>query len=108
MEYNFKGTPAPWFPIEYAGFWQIQDEDAYHSRDVLNYDDAINAAMELKGVSEEEAEANAHLMAAAPDLVTALITVYRTAKACGLLETLGEEEHEYMKQAIHKALNIQS
>lgn len=29
-------TPAPWFAVEYAGFFKIQDEPYYSSNDILD------------------------------------------------------------------------
>ena len=50
-------TPGPWHPISYAGFWEIQTEPYYGPTSVLNEDHFPNA------------EANAKLCAAAPDLL---------------------------------------
>ena len=113
MEYNFKGSTGNWK----ISLHQPNEDGTPNKNGVDIMQEAptgersgwlTSVLGEHIGIPYDEMMGNAHLMAAAPDLLTALITVYRTAKVCGLLETLGEEEREYMKQAIHKALNIQS
>jgi len=51
-------------------------------------------------------EANAHLIAAAPDLLEACIKILDTIRRDSLEEQLNLEEYNYLEQAIHKALNI--
>jgi hypothetical protein len=57
---NLKHTPGPWFPINYAGFWDIQTKDEYSETSVLQDDHYNNA------------EVNAKLCAAAPELLKVL------------------------------------
>jgi hypothetical protein len=47
-----------WHPVEYAGFWLIQDEPYYEGNDVLN----------AENVGSETAKYNAELAASAPQL----------------------------------------
>lgn len=61
-----KHTPGPWFPIEYAGFWDLAQNPNYSDYSLLNEDNY-----------GEEAQANAKLAAAAPDLLEALIEIIR-------------------------------
>ena len=56
-----KHTRGPWFAVNYACFWNIQREDFYNDKDNL-LDETICP----------DAEANAKLIAAAPDLLEAL------------------------------------
>ena len=62
-------TPGPWYAIEYAGMWGIQSVDEY-SQD--------NNLLDME--NDDRAEANAKLIAAAPDLLEALINVFEHAK----------------------------
>jgi hypothetical protein len=55
---NCDTTPGPWFPINYAGFWIIQSGKYYGDVDVLD----------AEKVGAETAEANAKLVASAPEL----------------------------------------
>jgi len=56
-----KHTPGPWYPVEYAGYFDVQNGPLYSDTSVSNIE------------YDENAEANAKLMAAAPDLLDALI-----------------------------------
>lgn len=60
---ELKHTPGPWYAVNYADFWDIQDDPHYGKTDLL---DAHTC---------DQAEANAKLMAAAPELIKALITL---------------------------------
>jgi len=46
-----------WYPVEYGGFWQIQNCEEYDGIDMLDADD----------VGEEQARENAILAASAPE-----------------------------------------
>lgn len=53
-------TPGPWFPVEYAGYFHLQDEKYYDTGvDLLNADN----------MDYEAAKANATLAAAAPEML---------------------------------------
>lgn len=56
-----KHTKAPWFPVNYAGYWMLQTKDEYSSKDDL-----------LNEEHSPDAEANAKLAACAPQLLKAL------------------------------------
>jgi hypothetical protein len=56
-----KYTPGPWFAVEYAGYFNIQSQDGYGEKYNL-----------LDREEDENAEANAKLIAASPDLLEAL------------------------------------
>lgn len=64
-----KHTPGPWYAIEYAGMWDIQSVDEY-SQD--------NNLLDME--NDDRAEANAKLIAAAPELLEALVNVFEHAK----------------------------
>lgn len=55
-------TPGPWFAIQYANQWCIQSEEGYEGANSDVLDEEFT----------DKAEANAHLIAAAPDLLAAL------------------------------------
>jgi len=50
-------TKGPWFAVQYANYWVIQSENHYNDSDLLNEETCADA------------ESNANLMAAAPDLL---------------------------------------
>lgn len=52
-----KHTKGPWYPLQYANYWVVQKEDSYSETDLLNEETC------------PDAEANAKLMATAPDLL---------------------------------------
>jgi hypothetical protein len=54
-------TPGPWYPVEYAGYFDVQNGPYYSDTSVSNIE------------YDENAENNARLMAAAPDILEALI-----------------------------------
>ena len=55
-----KHTPGPWFAVQYANWFNIQTTEEYSASDVLDLECC------------EEAEANARLAAAAPELLEEL------------------------------------
>ena len=63
-----KYTPGPWFAVDYAGKFDIQNGDGYEDTDLLCYDTIWNE----KSLDKETVEANAKLMAAAPEMLEAL------------------------------------
>lgn len=60
-----KHTPAPWFAVDYAGSFCIQNGPMYEDKDILSYDSISGIEY---SVTKEEAEANAALMVIAPDM----------------------------------------
>lgn len=103
---GFKGTPAPWFIEEYdingkcdAKYFDIRSmsTDGYEYMDLL---DSVR-------VGDEKALANAHLIAAAPELLEALIELTESAKEA--IDGLGDlaDAIDTAKAAIAKALGQQ-
>lgn len=76
-----KHTPGPWFVVDYAGTLCIQNGPMYEDKDLLCYDSLWS---EEEVLSKEMAEANANLMAAAPEMLEALIELN---KAISLVST---------------------
>lgn len=98
---EFKGTKGEWHAVNYAGFYTIQDEPFYGEKDLLNYDhDLIR-----EPVSIEEAEANAQLMASAPDLLNACIEMIKWVDGDEGMKAITDIE-PIIIAAIHKALAI--
>ena len=64
-----KFTPGPWFAVDYAGTFCIQDGPMYEDRDLLYYSSIFS---ETEPFDKETVEANAALMAAAPEMLEAL------------------------------------
>ncbi|GAB4003107.1 hypothetical protein GCM10028807_62890 [Spirosoma daeguense] len=82
-------TPGPWFAVNYAGFLILQTEPFYGESDLLN--ESIC----------KEAEANARLMAAAPDLLEQLKETH--AALCFDPKYLGSHRYEQNREVIEKA-----
>lgn len=106
-DYKFLGTPAPWYPVEYSGFWDIQDAPFYNAKRITSYDEDV---FEGTAVTEKVAKANVTLIAAAPLLLEACIDGLKLIEKCYHNDTLPHSQYvqyaEPMKQAIEKALNI--
>lgn len=52
MNYEFKGTPGPWYPVEFAGYHRLQDGDFYESNDILNEDTCSRAKFNIRLASK--------------------------------------------------------
>lgn len=92
MKYEFSGTPGPWFTVKYAGYWILQSNPYYESIDVLNEDNFEGG----------QAEFNARLAAAAPDLLEACIGLLEGWNNC----STSLKDLEKARKAIEKSLNI--
>lgn len=86
MSSKTKFTKGPWHPIEFSGFFNIQDKPYYEAKNILNRDDC------------EQAEANALLCAAAPTMYEALQEVKQ------YMGTVNADHPVY--QTITNALNL--
>ena len=86
-------TPGPWFAIQYANQWNIQSKDGYEGAltNVLDEDEDVNA------------EANARLIAAAPELLEALIMCLNLVGAAANESEPARNAWEKAKVAIAKA-----
>lgn len=67
MEQNKK---QKWYPVEYSGFWQIQNCEEYDGLDMLDADD----------VGAEQAKENAILCSQAPEWKKVADTMYEIIK----------------------------
>ena len=66
-----KHTKGNWYPVNYAGYWMIQKGPRYKP----NYD-----ILDADNVGEKTAEANAKLIASAPELLETCKEVIRLKK----------------------------
>ena len=92
-------TPGPWFAVDYAGSICIQNGPMYEDADLLSYD-CICGDTPVR--YKDEVEANAKLMAAAPELIEALsemIRMYEEVQPAGGWQGV----YEYAKYALEKA-----
>lgn len=101
VKYQFKGTPGPWHPIDYAGHINIQAAPFYGELDLLDADN----------VGHEIMTANGHLAAAAPELLEALkVALWHEENGEAEAQKQGRprltERLEIYRAAIHKALNL--
>ena len=82
-----KHTSGPWYPVGYACYTLIQSGPDYTDTDILNSDEC------------DEAEANANLIAAAPELLEALKRAQEVLdKQLGTYNYMG-----FIESTIHKA-----
>lgn len=96
MSTEAKHTPGPW---AYSGSVRDVDGDKLFCGSVYPVDDTIyrgnicglQSADYIGGINIQEAEANASLIAAAPDLLAALQRVYHTLEAIGDLPSMRAE-----------------
>ena len=87
-----KHTKGPWVAIEYGGYWNIQKEDAYsNTYDLLNEEKC------------PDAEANAKLAAAAPELLQVLISTSQLNLHLYEAGTVGNVIYNKIQSIIKKA-----
>ena len=84
-------TPGPWYVESYGNGLQINLEDGFVIANLLGADDPFN-------------DANASLIAAAPELLKQSIRVLKRLPHCGIYNETGMPE---LRAAIFKALAIQ-
>jgi len=90
-----KHTPGEWVFKE----WKQEGTDFYHIRSKKEFTDLIATVHRWKGyIDKREAEANAKLIAAAPDMLKALTEVRRH----GLIEKDG---YETIVKEVNEAIN---
>lgn len=87
---KFKGTPGPWYAVNYGGWIHIQQLPFYGESDLLNED---NCSL---------ANQNAHLAASAPELLEALQNLVKWEH--GTINHF--RAYKDAQAAINKALNI--
>lgn len=97
---EFKGTPAPWIIIDGDDYFNITAKSTESSPNYMPLLDSDSIGM-------IEMRANAHLIAAAPELLEALIELTESAKES--IDGLGDlsDAIDTAKSAIAKALGQQ-
>ncbi|MEY0557596.1 hypothetical protein WOB53_02825 [Providencia rettgeri] len=97
---EFKGTPAPWIIIDGDDYFNITAKSTESSPNYMPLLDSDSIGM-------IEMRANAHLIAAAPELLEALIELTESAKEA--IDGLGDlaDAIDTAKAAIAKALGQQ-
>lgn len=86
-----KHTPGPWYPVEFSGYWTVRDDRFYESRDLLNEEDCSRA------------EANAKLIATAPELLEALVCARKMMLKSGITVD-NADQYNLIDNAIKKAV----
>lgn len=97
---RFRGTKGKWFAVEYAGTYMIQDGEMYEDNNILDSDI----------YTKEVVDANAQLIATAPELLRVLIGMTLSMKAHPDYQ-LGKNQElidyvESAEQVINKALGL--
>lgn len=96
-KYEFKGTKENWnHDIRYIVAFTDDDK-------MIQICEIYSPANDIKYHSPDKARANAHLIAAAPDLLQACIDFVEKVNRG---EAKSTKSYSQMKSAIHKALNI--
>ena len=75
-EMETKHTPGPWFYVDFAGCFCIQDGPDYDANNLLDYSDTLEVmskGKKINPITEENAKANAKIMIFAPDLLKVCI-----------------------------------
>lgn len=97
---EFKGTPAPWTAVK-GIFWSVENEEGYR----------IASCMESEnvGLPEKDAsEANALLLAAAPDLLDALQGLMEYVDRMHSIGHIQRPNQSCVAlEAVHKALGVE-
>ena len=94
MKKEFKGTKVEWHAVEYAGTYFIQDGETHEDNNILDSDI----------YTEEIVEANARLIAAAPDLLEALQRLLKKTYPNKTFDVGSDHEADVALRAINKAL----
>lgn len=118
-KYQFKGTPGGWIFVETQSIGRSINECDYNiavwDKDKGRYDTFINCWNERCNIgfdtNKEQARANAHLIAAAPELLQACIeALWHEENGEVAAQRQGRPRYsqrvEMYKAAIHKALNV--
>lgn len=113
MKYEFKGSPAPWAakdPLRYTSEApSVNSVDIYSKYDGDNWKWVCNAHGENVRIPSQEMVANAHLIAAAPQLLQACIEaldmVNKERQEAG--SAYYDRIFDQLHKAIHSVLNIE-
>jgi len=101
MKTEFKHTKGNWIFKE----WEQEGTNFYHIRSEKQFTDLIATIHRWKGhIDKREALANAKLIAAAPDLLNALMAVYQDIELQNA-EGGSDELNVLVQNAINKATN---
>lgn len=96
-------TQGPWFVHDFSG---VEEEEAPSSITVsCTTPDHITVAEMGMGLTgkREEWEANARLIAAAPELLEQVVEIYETIKFGGMIVSFSDEDFERMGGLVAKA-----
>lgn len=110
-QYIFKGTPGPWTlqpsetKAERKFYYILANTSGNPGAEWGQWVAESKYASLFKGTIEE-ALANAHLIAAAPDLLEALVFCQSVIKAQGMFDRSEQMAYDKAESAIQKALNI--
>lgn len=120
-KYQFKGTPGPWAikkvfekpflvtdPIDGQEWYSLDSWIMSGKKKIgeANYSTAKGKMGKVDNVGEFEA--NAHLIAAAPDLLEFAVMMLQSIDGGGRVVTFQDHHIDELRAAIHKALNIEA
>jgi len=116
MTQNIKHTPGPWTAHRNSSFWEFGNYDHEHGQigDVCASQHIYANGVKLSdGIAEDVAEANAKLIAAAPEMLEALKNI-RNAIRTGAVKIVTDQDEAWenamikANQVIAKATGEQS
>lgn len=98
-------TPGPWTVLNHAHPLIVRGEDARSSQSIA-YGAAETTQLMQTGMSVEEVRANAHLIAAAPDMLSMLEAVIRHDEALKPEFRLSSSLIRHIQNTINKAKGL--
>lgn len=102
-KYEFKGTASPWVIYKATTHAGIKTDAPNQITDII----CLDPSPEWHPDNIDKWKYDAHLIAAAPDLLEACKDMIETWEQTGKNNTF-EPCIDFMRQCVHKALNIQS
>lgn len=104
-DYLFKGTPGVWETekIRDTLFVGLMKSSGISMEHIVC---SFEQGSELKMEANIENKANAHLIAAAPELLEFAIMMLQSVDGGGKVVTVQDHHLEELRSAVHKALNI--
>lgn len=102
-KYKFNGTKGKWYAVQYANFFNIQTCDFYIGED----DKPAKNVLDIEDFTEETVQANACLLAVAPDLLNTCIEALYFLDQDSPLQPKSVV-HDKLKYFVSQALNFKN
>ena len=99
---KFKGTPGPWQPVFNPDSEYGDNATSIYSEDGIYVADVYRGYVGSEGLTEVEQKANAHLIAAAPEMLDVLMEIINGEGKF----VMTADTHRKARAAIAKALGV--